>query len=147
MKQNEPIIVEQLLNASIEQVWEALTNVVHMRKWYFHIIPDFEPKVGFKTQFLVSSGKRNFTHHWSVTEVVPNLKICYHWTFNEYPGESISTFEISKKDEQTLLKVKSEIITDFPTDIPEFKRESGAAGWEYLIKEGLPKFIEKSIKF
>tara|TARA_R110000772_G_scaffold249462_1_gene363679 strand:+ start:304 stop:492 length:189 start_codon:yes stop_codon:yes gene_type:complete len=54
---------------------------------------------------------------------------------------------LPKKDEQTLLKVKSKIITDFPTDIPEFKRESGAAGWEYLIKESLPKFIEKSINF
>lgn len=147
MKKNEPIIVMQLLNAPIEQIWEALTNVEQMRQWYFNVIPNFQPKVSFKTSFLITNEGRNFTHNWKVTEVIPNTKISYTWTFDEYPGESISIFELSKKEHKTLLTVTSEIIKDFPSDIPEFKRESGVAGWEYLIKESLLKFLEKSDKF
>ncbi|TDS18943.1 uncharacterized protein YndB with AHSA1/START domain [Maribacter caenipelagi] len=141
MKENEPIIVTQLFNASMEQVWEALTDVNQMRQWYFDAIPDFKPEVSFKTRFLITNEGRNFTHNWVITEVDIPTKISYRWTFDEYPGESISTFELSKKEHQTLLTVTSKIIKDFPTDIPEFKRESGVAGWEYLIKESLVKFL------
>ena len=147
MKENEPIIVTQLFNTSIEQVWEALTDVNQMRQWYFDPISDFKPELAFTTNFLVTNEGRNFTHNWLITEVKFPTKISYRWTFDEYPGESISTFELSKKAHQTLLTVTSKIIKDFPTDIPEFKRESGAAGWEYLIKESLPIFLQKSDKF
>ncbi|WP_437370254.1 SRPBCC family protein [Maribacter litoralis] len=141
MKNNEPIIVTQLFNASMEQVWEALTDVDQMRQWYFDAIPDFKPEASFQTRFLITNEGRNFTHNWLITEVEFPTKISYQWTFDEYPGESISTFELSKKEHQTLLTVTSKIIKDFPTDIPEFKRESGVAGWEYLIKESLVKFL------
>ncbi|TDT46629.1 uncharacterized protein YndB with AHSA1/START domain [Maribacter spongiicola] len=147
MKDNEPIIIEQLFNASIEQVWKALTNLEQMRQWYFDVIPDFKPKVSFQTSFLITNEGRNFTHNWIVTEVIPQSKISYQWKFDEYPGESISTFNLSKEEHQTLLTVTSEVLKEFPTDIPEFKRESGVAGWEYLIQESLSEFLEKSDKF
>jgi uncharacterized protein YndB with AHSA1/START domain len=141
MKENEPIIVTQLFNTSIEQVWKALTDVNQMRQWYFDAIPDFKPEASFQTRFLITNEGRNFTHNWVITEVEIPIKISYRWTFDEYPGESISTFELTKKAHQTLLTVTSKIIKDFPTDISEFKRESGVSGWEYLIKESLVKFL------
>ncbi|WP_405399699.1 SRPBCC domain-containing protein [Maribacter sp. Asnod2-G09] len=147
MRDNQSIHIEQLLNASIEQVWKALTNVDDMRQWYFDVIPDFKPEVSFKTSFLITNGGRNFTHNWIVTTAIPKSRISYTWTFDEYPGESISTFELYEKEHQTLLTVTSEITKDFPTHIPEFKRESGEAGWSYLIKESLPLFLQKSDKF
>ena len=141
MKNNEPIIVTQLFNASMEQVWEALTDVEQMQQWYFDAIPDFKPEASFQTRFLITNEGRNFTHNWLITEVEFPTKISYRWTFDEYPGESISTFELTKKEHQTLLTVTSKIIKDFPTDIPEFKRESGVSSWKYLIKESLVKFL------
>ncbi|WP_282074716.1 SRPBCC family protein [Maribacter aquivivus] len=147
MKDNEPIIVTHLFNASLEQVWEALTNVKQMRLWYFDVITDFKPEVSFQTSFLIMNEGRNFTHNWKVTEVIPQSKISYRWTFDEYPGESISTFRLSKEEHRTILTVTSEVLKEFPTDIPEFKRESGVAGWKYLIKERLFEFLQKSIKF
>jgi len=33
------------------------------------------------------------------------------------------------------------VLEDFPQDIPEFKRESGLAGWTYLILESLQKYL------
>jgi len=69
MKNNEPIIVTQLFNASMEQVWEALTDVDQMRQWYFDAIPDFKPEASFQTRFLITNEGRNFTHNWLITEV------------------------------------------------------------------------------
>lgn len=146
MRNSEPLIVTQLFNTSMEQVWEALTHVEYMRKWYFAVITDFKPEVGFTTRFLITNEGRNFTHNWEVIAVTPPSKISYRWSFDEYPGESISTFELSKNELGTLLTLTSEVIKDFPTDIPEFKKESGKAGWEYLIHESLVQFL-KSHKF
>ena len=35
----------------------------------------------------------------------------------------------------------------YPKDIPEFKRESGEAGWDYLINKNLVEFLQKSKDF
>lgn len=42
---NKPIIVQYKVNAPIEKVWKALTNMAEMKSWYFDI-PDFELEVG-----------------------------------------------------------------------------------------------------
>jgi hypothetical protein len=34
-------------------------------------------------------------------------------------------------------------LQSFPGHIPEFKRESCLAGWQYFIRERLKKFLEK----
>ena len=69
--------------------------------------------------------------------------IKYSWEFEEYPGKSTSVFEIIKENNQTKLRLTVEILEDFPDDIPEFKRESCIAGWEYFINNRLKEFLEK----
>jgi uncharacterized protein YndB with AHSA1/START domain len=142
-KSDEPIIVEQTFSASVESVWNALTVIEQMRKWYFNNIPDFKPEVGFETQFNVQSDDRNFLHKWRVTKVQPLKMIEYRWEFENYPGKSTSTFELSKEDNLTKLKLTITILEDFPEDIPEFKRESCIGGWNYFINQNLRDFLEK----
>ena len=55
----------------------------------FENIPEFETHVGFKTQFLIENEGRKFTHLWEVMEVIPNQKIAYNWTYDEYEGEGL----------------------------------------------------------
>lgn len=38
-KNDEPIIVEETFNTSIDNVWSAITEVDKMRRWYFKNIP------------------------------------------------------------------------------------------------------------
>lgn len=140
----EPIQLEISLEASIEKVWGALTKPALMRKWYFENIPDFKPKEGFETRFKIQNGDRTFTHLWKITEVIPFKKISYTWKFEEYPGESISIFSLTEKNDTTTLNLESHILKPFPTAIPEFKRESGEAGWDYLINKNLVQFLRKS---
>ena len=71
-----PVIVTQDFNSSISKVWSAITDPSEMTQWYFENIPDFAPKIGFETKFVVKVEDRSYTHCWKVTEVIPNKKIC-----------------------------------------------------------------------
>jgi len=143
MKNSEPIIITETFNSSIDKVWNALTVLEQMHQWYFPNIPDFKPEVGFTTQFLIQNEGRNFTHIWTVKEVISQKLIGYSWNFKEYEGEGYSVFKLDEKHGKTQLTLENHTIKDFPTNIPEFKRESGVAGWKYLIKDSLVKFLAK----
>lgn len=138
------IIVEQTFNSSSETIWNAITDVNLMRKWYFNNIPDFKASVGFTTQFDVANGDRNFRHRWKVTEVIPNKLINYEWTFEEYKGRSYSLFELFDNNDSTTLRLTVKVLEDFPDDIQEFKRESCIAGWNYFINGRLKDFLSAS---
>ena len=53
-------MIDQVVNASVQDVWEAITEIDQMRQWYFDNIPAFEPRTGFETRFNVSSQGRDF---------------------------------------------------------------------------------------
>lgn len=142
MKVSEPIVeVTQQFQESVENVWKALTDVNEMTQWFFDNIPEFEPTVGFKTQFTVTSENRVFPHLWEITEVIPFQKIVYNWRYEGYKGDSFVTFQLSEIDNQTQLTVSTKVIEDFPDTIPEFKRDSCIAGWNYFIKTSLVNYF------
>jgi len=137
-----PIITVQNFNVSKAILWNAVTNPMEMKKWYFDIMPDFKAEIGFKTQFKISVEDRHYTHLWEVTEVKPEEMIRYRWHYEEHAGDSYVTFELLDHEEGSKLKVSTEITADFPQDLPEFKRESGVAGWKFLIQERLVKHLK-----
>lgn len=139
---DKPIIIEYLFHTSVEILWNSLTNISEMRKWYFENIPDFKPVVGFKTQFNVKSEERNFLHKWIVTKAEYLKTITYNWEFEEYPGKSSSTFEIFNEGDKAKLKLTIKVLEDFPDDIPEFKRESCIGGWDYFLNNRLKNYLE-----
>ena len=143
-KDDEPIIVEETFNAAIATVWNAITEIVEMRQWYFENISSFKPEVGFKTQFNVISQDRNFLHLWEVTEVEPMTNIAYSWKYDGYPGDSFVVFELTRQNNLTKLRLTHQVMESFPEDIPEFTRESGVAGWTFFIKNSLKEYLEKN---
>ena len=143
-KGDEPIIVEQTFDASIEKVWKAITEIDQMRQWYFKEIPSFKPEIGFETQFNVQNQDRNFLHMWKVIDVVPLKKIAYNWKYEGYPGDSFVVFELFELNNLTKLRLTHHVQESFPDDIPEFERRSGVEGWTFFIKQSLKEFLEKS---
>jgi len=143
-KNDEPIIVEQTFNTSMDAVWKSITEIDQMRQWYFENIPAFKPEVGFETQFNIQSQNRNFLHLWKVTEVVPLKMITYNWKYENYPGDSFVMFELFKQNNMTKLRLTHQVQESFPEDIPAFTRESGVAGWTYFIRKSLKEFLEKN---
>ena len=143
-KNDEPIVIEQTFNTSIDTVWHSITNIDQMRQWYFDNIPSFKPEVGFETHFNVQSQDRNFLHMWKVTEVVPMKKITYNWKYDGLPGDSFVAFELFEENNSTKLRLTHQVTESFPEDIPEFKRESGVEGWSFFIKKSLKDFLKKN---
>ena len=107
------------------------------------MIEDFKAEVGFKTEFSLENEGRKFSHLWEVTEVVLEQKIKYKWSYLEYSGDSYVVFELNQENEIVRLIVTSVVLENFPQDIPEFKRQSGIDGWNYLIKQNLKNYLEK----
>ncbi|NRA93003.1 MAG: SRPBCC domain-containing protein [Psychroserpens sp.] len=138
---DEPIIVEQVFNKSMNKVWKAITDVEAMRKWFFDNLPDFSPRLGFSTSFEIEFNNKTFTHLWEVVEVIPNKKFVLNWRYEEYPGESYVAFALTEHKKGTKLSVIATIIKDFPEDIEEFSRESGVEGWNHLIKTNLVNYL------
>ena len=138
---DEPIIIEQLFDKSINEVWRAITEIELMTQWFFENIPDFKTEVGFKVQFNVEAPSRDFLHLWEVTEVIPKQKIVYNWKYKDYAGDSFVTFELFEIDNQTKLILTTKVVEDFDDSIEEFKRESGIEGWNYFIKTRLKEFL------
>jgi uncharacterized protein YndB with AHSA1/START domain len=141
---DEPIIIEETFNFSIEAVWKSLTDIELMRQWYFDNIPAFKPEVGFETQFNIKSEQRNFLHKWKVLEVEPLKKIKYSWEFEEYRGKSTTNFELTQDNNLTKLTLSVEVQEDFPESIPEFKRESCIGGWNYFINNRLKEYLKNN---
>lgn len=139
----KPIIVVQIFNTQISNVWGAITELDQMKQWFFENIGSFTAEVGFETQFNVQSQNRNFLHLWKLTEVVPMKKISYNWKYEGYPGDSFVMFELFEQHDSTKLRLTHQITAAFPQNIPEFKRESGIEGWNYFIGQRLKYYLEK----
>jgi hypothetical protein len=138
MKKTDPdIIVEQAYNATLDEVWED-----KMKVWYFPQIESFEAKKGFETSFVVKHNGRTFTHKWEVRESFSPYKLSYRWYYEEYPGDSEISFELREEGSNVVLFFRDTALADFPSDIPEFKRESAVAGWDYLLKVCLKAYLE-----
>ncbi|PHQ56091.1 MAG: ATPase [Lutibacter sp.] len=140
---NETIIVEQTFNVSLSILWNAITNIEDMRKWFFENIKDFKPEIGFKTQFNVQSNDRNFLHLWHIVEVEPLKRIVYNWKYDKYAGNSFVYFELFEHKKGSMLRVTTEITESFATDIPEFESDSCRNGWNYFIKSNLKNYLKK----
>ncbi len=139
---NEPFVIERTYNAPIAKVWKAITDKDQMKVWYFDIA-EFKPEVGFKFQFSGQGNKgEHYLHLCEVKEVVPNKKISYSWTYQDYEGYSQVTFELFDEEGKTRLKLTHEGLESFPT-LPDFAKESFARGWTELIGSLLKKFVEQ----
>ena len=142
LKSDKPIIVKKSFAVAKALVWKAITSAPEMQKWFFEEISDFEPKVGFETQFSISHDGKTYTHIWKVLEATPEEKLVCDWTYKGVAGRGKVTWELSTQDGETLLTLTSQATESFPQDDPAFHRESALDGWEYLINELLPEHLE-----
>lgn len=136
------IIVEQDFKSTVLRLWRSITVLDEMRQWYFKSIPAFEAAVGFSTQFMVDAGDRSFMHNWEVLEVKEFSRIVYSWNYIGFEGDAMVEFEIDEFALGSRLKLTFSVLSDFTADIPEFKKESCLAGWQYFIHENLKSYLD-----
>lgn len=123
------------------KVWTALTDLDQMQQWYFPMLEAFEPRVGFETQFALEHAGYTFTHEWKVVEVIERRSITVEWTYKEFSGKGLVTFELTDLGDRTLCYLNDVVVEDFPDDVEPFARESGVAGWTQLLGIQLREYL------
>jgi len=142
MKQ-EPYVIERSYDASSSNVWKAITEKELIRQWFFEI-QDFRPDVGFQFSHSKEDGDNSYLLICTVTEVLVGKRLSYSWKYEGIPGDSLVTFEIFPEGKKTKLRLTHAGLETFPANRPElFGRDKFATGWNYLIEETLPRFLEQ----
>ncbi|RZJ49130.1 MAG: SRPBCC domain-containing protein [Flavobacterium sp.] len=138
----EKVIVERTFKAPADKVWSAITDISEMKNWFFQLA-EFEPKVGFKFDFMggPENGKQ-YLHLCEVNEVVEGKKIAYTWRYDNYPGNSLVCWELIDKGEETLLRITHTGLETFAEIGEEFQKESFNEGWNYFIHTALKNYLE-----
>ncbi len=138
---NQAVVVEKLINAPVEKVWDALTVKEQMKQWYFDV-SDFKPEVGFEFQFTGEGHKgEKYVHNCKVTDVVKYRKLCYTWKYEGLDGDSVVCFEFYPEDKNTKLRVVHSGLETFPQGNADFSKDSFNTGWNQIIGVMLEKFL------
>jgi uncharacterized protein YndB with AHSA1/START domain len=138
---NEPFVIERTFQAPVAKVWKAITDKNEMKQWYFDL-SEFKPEVGFEFQFTAGDKDKTYVHLCKITEVIPGKKLSYSWRYEEYPGNSIVTFELFADGKNTKLKLTHSGLETFPQDTKAFSVESFSKGWTHIIGKSLPAYLD-----
>lgn len=140
----EPVVVERTYNASIEKVWNAITDKDAMKQWYFDL-KEFRPEVGFEFQFEGGTKEKSYLHLCKVTEVIVGKKLTYSWRYDGYEGNSFVTWELFPEGNKTRVKLTHAGLETFPANNPDLAKENFVKGWTDILGESLQKFLESPV--
>ena len=139
---NEPIVIEQIYQAPVTIVWNALTGKNRMKEWYFDI-HEFQPVIGFEFSFVAGSEEKKYTHLCKITDLINEKKIGYSWRYEGIEGISYVKFELFPEGDKTRLQLTHSGVGSFKTDNSDFARESFEKGWNHIIGSSLKNYVEK----
>jgi len=134
------VVMERTFNAPLPRVWQPLTAVEEMRRWYFDL-KEFKPEVGFEFEFTVEHEGMNYHHLCKVTKVIPQKALAYTWRYQGHEGDSLVTLKLFADGKKTRLKLTHEGLETFPK-LPPFARKNFIEGWTQIIGSSLKAFVE-----
>jgi uncharacterized protein YndB with AHSA1/START domain len=141
---NDLVVIERVYNSPVSAVWDAITDLNKMKQWYFPMLVEFKPEVGFETAFDVEESGKIYVHIWKITEVVPGKKISYEWKFGGYPGNSVVSFELFPEGAGTKIILTHTGLETFRGDLhPELATQNFVEGWTNFIGMHLKKYVEE----
>jgi len=136
-----PFEFEQIYYASLEKVWQALSDENKMREWYFPQLRKFKPVVDF--EFVFSNDGSPYQKEWRVTKVEDGRILAHSWIYNGYSGSSEVTFELFKEGDKTRLKLTHTGLASFPHDL-HFARPRFEDGWKQIPGSNLKNYLAKN---
>jgi uncharacterized protein YndB with AHSA1/START domain len=139
--QKGTVIVERTFQAPMNRVWAAITDVSHMRQWYFNL-KDFKAEVGFEFEFRAGKDEIKYLHRCVVTEVIEGKKITYSWHYDGYPGMSHVTWLLTNENDKTKLTLTHTGLDSFPMDMKDFAPSNFQQGWSQFA-DRLTAFLAK----
>lgn len=139
---NTPIIVQQKIEAPIDEVWVALTDKERMRSWYFDI-EDFELKTGKEFNFYEPGEAKKYHHQGHILDFIINKKLRHSWSYPEFSdAETVVTWELQSEDDITVVKLTHEDIDHFKNLGEGFSIEDFTKGWNIIVGQSLKSYLE-----
>lgn len=138
-----PVIKEVILNAPAQAVWQAITDKDKMNQWYFKVA-EFKPVVGFEFKYYGGEeGGKRYPISCKILAVEPGRKLVHSWSYDDYPHETIVTFELFPQGNQTKLRLTHEGLDKMPSQYPvEVSAKNHQEGWNHIIGMQLKQFVE-----
>ncbi len=141
--EDQPFVIERIYNAPVNKVWPAITDRAQMKEWYFDLSA-FRAEEGFEFQFA-GEGKKGekYMHLCRITEVIREKKLSYTWEYENLPGRSEVSFELSPENNDTKVVLTHSGLESFAANGPDFAKECFAEGWIMILGTSLKNFVEK----
>ena len=130
------------LRLTVQKVWNAITDKQEMKEWYFDLA-EFKAEPGFEFNFVGGTEEHQYLHLCEVKEVIRERKISYTWRYENDPGESLVTWELSPDGDKTRLVLKHEGVETFASDNPDFDRKNFVQGWNDIVLNSLKNYLAK----
>jgi uncharacterized protein YndB with AHSA1/START domain len=127
----KPIKKEIIVNASVEKVWNYLTDSKKLEEW---LMPNnFEPEVNKKFTFQCEGhGDWDGVVACQVKELIPYQKLVYTWYTRQIEVQTLVTIEIEEMPNGTKITL---VHSGWDKLMPEmrFVRDEYDNGWEDFI--------------
>ncbi len=141
----EKLFFERTLPADADTLWSVLTEPAHLKEWYF----DFSEQWGLETGhvFEWTAGppdEEQWLHRGMIIEVLPGKKLTHTWEYPGYIGRAQLIWElIPLAENSTLLQLTFEFLIPFDESVEALRRANFAEGWDFIINQSLPGYLEK----
>ena len=136
------VVKERIIQASIMEVWKAVTNADEMSQWFFEIA-DFRPELGFEFQLVGEKDGKEYSTSCKIIEVVEREKLVFTWRYDDFPGEQLVAFELIDMGESCKFRVTHSGLEKMLAEQDEFDIEDTIDGWEVLTQQ-LKQLVEGS---
>ena len=140
---HDNIIVKQKVSAPVDEVWNAITDKVQMKEWYFDI-PDFELQPHSEFNFFEPGEEKKYHHRGEILEIIPKQKLKHSWSYPEFSKErTIVKWELEPVEEGTEVTLTHKGLENFEHLGNDFQRESFEKGWNEIVGKSLKAHFEK----
>jgi uncharacterized protein YndB with AHSA1/START domain len=137
----KPIIVTQLFNVPIAEVWNALTVEANLKKWYFPV-KNFELEVGKTFTFYESDTGSRFFHACTFLTIIPEKILEHTWTHpNDSKGTSVLKWELESEENGTIVTLTHNGAENFADAGADFSVANFDMGWNAFLKTMLRNFL------
>jgi uncharacterized protein YndB with AHSA1/START domain len=131
-----------IINASIDQVWEALTNPTIIKQYFFGTQTETTWKIGHPIKFSGEWNGNKYEDKGTIIDVEPGKTIKYtYWSsisgMEDLPQNYVTiTYTLSSSNNHTSLNILQENIPD------ETMKEHAEANWK-LVLNSLKNLLEE----
>jgi uncharacterized protein YndB with AHSA1/START domain len=133
----EPVTVSALFDASLEEVWSALSRKEELIKWFFPI-QEYQFKEGGTFSFYESAQSGKYLHHCRFMHIEPFSQIEYAWSHPEHSsGSSVVRWKLKSEDSRTRVTLFHTGVENFADAGPEFSRDNYQKGWTTILRKNL----------